>query len=258
MTNVTIVGRPPQIYIECLQVLEYVAKGKVSAQEVLGEIIRLLLFIREEKNARLKALIDGISQNKDAYALSSEAIVTLISQHLDCRNSSRLPVLVVAGAYNSVSCRIGEKTRHLQSHNAADEQTRSVGDVEICVVNDEAVITAYEMKMKRVTIQDVDRAVTKIVSHKPQIENFVFITTDIIGDEVMNYATSMYDKLGGTEIVILDCIGFLRHFLHFFHRARVDFLDAYQELVLSDSDSAISQPLKEAFLILRQAAESDE
>jgi DNA adenine methylase len=35
-------------------------------------------------------------------------------------------------------------------------------------------------------------------------------------------------------------------------------LDAYQELMLAESESAVSQPLKEAFLALRQAAETDE
>jgi hypothetical protein len=68
----------------------------------------------------------------------------------------------------------------------------------------------------------------------------------------------LYDQTGGIEIVVLDCIGFLRHFLHLFHRLRMDFLDTYQELLLDEPDSAVSQPLKEAFLALRQAAESGE
>ena len=59
------------------------------------------------------------------------------------------------------------------------------------------------------------------------------------------------------KVVILDCIGFLRHFLHLFHRLRTAFLNAYQTLVLAEPDSAVSQPLKEAFLALRQAAEAD-
>ena len=62
----------------------------------------------------------------------------------------------------------------------------------------------------------------------------------------------IYEETGGTEIAILDCIGFLRHFLHLFHRIRVDYVRAYQTLVLNESDSAVSQTLKEAFLALRQ------
>ena len=64
--------------------------------------------------------------------------------------------------------------------------------------------------------------------------------------------------LARIEYVMLDCIGFVRHFLHLFHRLRIEFLDAYQSLLLAEPDSAVSQPLKEAFLSLRQAAESAE
>ncbi len=71
------------------------------------------------------------------------------------------------------------------------------------------------------------------------------------------YAASLYEKTGGVEIVILDCIGFLRHFLRLFHRLRMEFLEEYQKLALNEPESAVSQPLKEAFLALRQAVESN-
>jgi len=114
------------------------------------------------------------------------------------------------------------------------------------------------MKMKRVTIDDVDVAVQKIARANSEINNYIFITTEVIDPQVKEYANTFYDKTGGTEIAILDCIGFIRHYLHFFHRLREDFLESYQGLVLSEPDSAISQPLKEAFLALRKAAESNE
>lgn len=81
-------------------------------------------------------------------------------------------------------------------------------------------------------------------------------TTKPIDPEVQAYAISLYEQTGGIEFVVLDCISFLRHFLHLFHRLRMQFLDAYQALVLAEPDSAVSQPLKEAFLALRRAAES--
>jgi DNA adenine methylase len=61
--------------------------------------------------------------------------------------------------------------------------------------------------------------------------------------------------LGGVEIAILDCIGFIGHFLQLFHRLRTNFLDEYQKLVLEEPASAVSQPLKEAFLTLRKVME---
>ena len=57
--------------------------------------------------------------------------------------------------------------------------------------------------------------------------------------------------------LVVDCIGFLIHFLHLFHRNRIDFLNAYQSLVLADADSSVSVPLKTALLSLRLAAESE-
>ncbi len=84
------------------------------------------------------------------------------------------------------------------------------------------------------------------------------MTTDEIDPRVQEYAKGIYDETGGIEVIILDCIGFLRHFLHLFHRIRMNYLEAYQNLVLNESHSAVSQPLKEAFLALRQAAESGE
>jgi hypothetical protein len=64
---------------------------------------------------------------------------------------------------------------------------------------------------------------------------------------VQEYARSLYADTGGIEFVILDCIGFIRHYLHLFHRLRSDFLDEYQALILAEPESSVSQPVKEAF-----------
>ena len=257
-TTVAIVGRPAQVYRDAVQILDDVAKGRAVAEDVLTDTIHILVLLREEKKTRMTTLLAGLQQNKGALPLSSEAIVKLIEQHLACKRSSRLPVLVVAAAYKAAADKLGEHALPLRGHNAADEQTGAMGDVEICLVNDDQVLTVYEMKTNRVTIDDIDRALQKIATRKPRIDNYVFITTDVIDDEVKAYAAAMYEKTNGTEIVVLDCLGFVRHFLHLFHRLRIEFLDAYQSLLLAEPDSAVSQPLKEAFLSLRQAAESAE
>lgn len=112
--------------------------------------------------------------------------------------------------------------------------------------------------MKRITRDDVDIAVKKIAKAPQRIHNYLFVTTDTIDPMVAEYAATFYEETGGTEIALLDCIGFLRHFLHLFHRARMDYLNAYQQFVLDEPDSAVNQTLKEAFLALRQVAESGE
>ena len=100
-------------------------------------------------------------------------------------------------------------------------------------------------------------AIEKIASGAA-IQNYIFITTEAINPEVRAYASAQYAELGGVEIAILECLSFLRHFLHLFHRIRMDFLNKYQDLVLIEPESGVNQALKEAFLALRKAAEAIE
>jgi DNA adenine methylase len=255
-TKVVLVGRPAVMYQDALRLLDDVHAGRVSAKNVLDESIRLLLLERDARNVRLKTLLSGVNRVPGALPLSSEDTVNLIEQHLRCKGSSRLPVLIVAAAYEAAKTRLGERVLNLTAHNAADEQTGAVGDVQITLLGEDKVVTSYEMKNKAVLQGDIDRALQKIAVQGQFVQNYIFITTEAVTDEVRDYARSKYDETGGVEIAILDCIGFLRHFLHLFHRLRKDFLDQYQVLVLREPDSAVSQALKEAFLALRQAAES--
>lgn len=255
-TKVVLVGRPAVMYQDALRLLDDVHRERVSAKDVLDESVRLLLLERDARKVRLKTLLSGIGRVANALPLSSEDTVNLIEQHLRCKGSSRLPVLIVAAAYEAAKTKLGERVLNLTAHNAADEQTGAVGDVQITLLGEDKVVTSYEMKNKAVQQGDIDRAMQKIAAQGQHVQNYIFITTEAVTDEVRDCARSKYDETGGIEIAILDCIGFLRHFLHLFHRLRKDFLDQYQVLVLRESDSAVSQALKEAFLALRQAAES--
>lgn len=255
-TKVVLVGRPALMYQNALLVLDDVHAKRLSASDVLDEIVRLMLVERDAQQARLKTLLSGVGRVADALPLSSEDTVSLIAQHLRCKGSSRLPVLIVAAAYEAVQEKLGERVLLLTGHNAADEQTGAIGDVQITLLGDNHVVTGYEMKNKAVLPGDIDRALQKIASQVQRVHNYIFITTEPTSEAVHEYARSKYDETGGVEIAILDCIGFLRHFLHLFHRLRKTFLDHYQRLVLNEPASAVSQPLKEAFLALRSAAES--
>ena len=256
-TDLNLEGRPREAYQYALQLLDDVHAERIAAEDLLREFLRLLLLVREERQSRMSGLLAGLRQSEDVLPLSTEATVTLIAQHLACKNASRLPVLVVMAAYQVAGEKLGEGALPLHAHNAADEQTGALGDLEITLAGDNTVVTSYEMKMKRVTVEDINRALQKFSGRKERIDNYIFITTDVVDEPVREYAASIYTSSSGIEVAILDCIGFLRHFLHLFHRLRTNFLDAYQDLVLAEPDSAISQPLKEAFLVLRQAAETD-
>ena len=257
-TELEIIGRPRQVYIDAISLLHFVEDGKIDAGELLVDVIHRLIVIRNSKKQSLSQKLEELKNHSAEIILSSEETITVIEQHLSCKHCSRLPVLIVAAAYNAAKNTIGEQIRPLLSHNAADEQTGSMGDVEVCLINDENGRTVYEMKMKKVLREDIDRAIQKIANEGESIDNYIFITTDEIDENIFEYAKSMYEKLGQREIAILDCIGFLRHFLHFFHRLRRRFIDEYQELLFNEPESAVRHELKEVFLHLRQVAETRE
>ena len=252
-TDLVLVGRPKEVYVSVLEILDTIHVNKEKAENVLCEIIRFLLIIKQEDEKRMAQLIADLRQ-PDILSLSVEEIITLLEQHINCKHASRLPVLIVASAYQTVRDKIGEVNKSLEAHNAADKQTGSLGDVEIVLTNEDKIVTCYEMKDKRITKTDIDVALQKLPERK--IDNYIFITTDTIELEVVEYAKGLYEKTG-IEFAILDCIGFIRHFLHFFHRQKNTFLNIYQSMVLAEPTSAVSQPLKEAFLALRRAAEGD-
>ncbi|MCC5627190.1 DNA adenine methylase [Nostoc sphaeroides CHAB 2801] len=258
-----LIGKPAILYQTVIQLFDDVYTERVATEDLLVETIKWLLILKKEKEQRIQSLIANLNTLDDrAIPLSAEAIVKLIRQHLDCPRASRLPVLIVAAAYQSASEHLGERCLPLESHNAADKQTGSLGDIEIRLISSNNLVTSYEMKMKRITINDINNALPKITRRIEQtgykIDNYIFITTETIDKDVEDYAANLYEKTGGIEIVVLDCLGFLRHFLHLFHRLRMQFVEEYQKLVLAEPDSAVSQPLKEAFLALRQAVETVE
>jgi SacI restriction endonuclease len=254
--GLNLVGKPPQVYQAVLNLLDAVYQGQVGADMFLAETIRLLLIDRNERQQRIKALVTTLNTVQGAVPLSSEDIVNLIKQHMSLKGTSRLPVLVIAAVYQSAGEFLGERILPLRSHNAADLQTGALGDIEITLATEDEVVTSYEMKNKRLTREDINRALQKLLIHNQRVNNYVFITTEPIDPEVQDYARSLYAETGGIEFVILDCIGFLQHFLHLFHRLRNEFLETYQRLILAEPLSALSQPLKEAFLAMRQAAET--
>jgi DNA adenine methylase len=256
-TDVTLVGTPKKMYVEVIKLLDDVHQGKVSAEDVLAEMLRDLLIIKEERRKRMESLQASLASVKGDTGLSVEGIVTLIEQHLRLPHSARLPVLIVAAAYKSAEDCLGESMVPLESHNAADKQTGSIGDLEVTLKDESNIVTSFEMKKRKVTTLDIDYAVAKVAESGMVIDNYIFITTEPIEPEVAEYAKSIYGKTG-VEFAILDCLSFLRYFLYLFYRLRMVYLEAYQELVLAEPESAVSQPLKEAFLAMRQAAESAE
>ncbi len=249
------VGRPKEVYQAALELLTNVHLRQIDTEVLLIEIIRLLIVVREERRQRMASLLHTLEASRGGIGLPAETIVTLIQQHMAFRGASRLPVLVVAAAYHVAGSALAEYPLPLEAHTAADRQTHALGDVQI-VSDVQIMVACYEMKMKQVTVNDIDQTLLKIAQAPQAPQHYIFITTETILPEVIDYSRQMVAR-HGVEVVVLDCIGFLRHFLHLFYQRRMEFLEAYQKLVLDEPESAVTPPLKEALLALRLAAESE-
>ena len=177
-------GRPAQLYVDVLQLLDDVHHKRVEPESLLAEIIRWLLINRNEQQQRIESLLRVLRTTQGAIPLSSEAIVSLVEKHMTLKGTSRLPVLIVAAAYQAAGPYLGERTLPLQAHNAADIQTGALGDVEIMLADDSQVVTSYEMKDRRVSRGDIDRALQKLEKSKIRVDNYIFVTTDRIDENV--------------------------------------------------------------------------
>ena len=253
--DMELIGRPRDVYRDILFLLDAVNKNKIKAKAMLLDCIRILITVKNENAERLKTLMSGLKTSGDKSHLSVEEIVNLLVQHLACKNSSRLSVLIVVAAYKSAGKYLKQKVLSLKSHTSADKQTKAFGDVEITLADDDNVVTCYEMKTKEIIESDIHIVFEKI-KKSSHLDNYIFITTEPVKETVREIAKKSY-SLTGIEFAILDCIGFIRHFLYLFYRIRMDFLNEYQKLVLSEPASAVSQELKEAFIVLRKAVEQE-
>jgi DNA adenine methylase len=254
--DVMLEGRPREIYRAAQLLFDRVEAGVLEAQALLTEMMRILIAVRDENRSRLNTLLTQLQVDQADLPLAVEDIIQLMEQHLNSKGASRLPVLMIAAVYDTIADYLGERILDLQSHNAADRQTGSLGDLEIALRDDDNIVTVYEMKLRPVTLSDITIALEKLKRTGLRPSNYIFITTHPVAPEISAYCRSMYPITGGVEVVVLECIDLLRHFLHLFSHLRTEFLDAYQRRLLIEPDSAVSPSVKEQFLTLRFAAQS--
>lgn len=129
--GVELIGRPRQLYASIISLITAIHDGSLDAESALSEIVRWLLVIREERKHRIETLFASLRGTARDSFIPAESIVTLITQHLALPKSARLPVLIVAAAYQAAREHLGERPMSLRGHNAADKQTGALGDVEI-------------------------------------------------------------------------------------------------------------------------------
>jgi DNA adenine methylase len=243
-------GKPKECYDAVIELVNLVQEGLVRADALLVETIRQLILLRDERQRQIASLKSDALRRGDT--LTMEAVLYIIEKHLASPRSSRLPVLMVAAAYEVAQDFLRKSPRPLQPHTAADVRTGTLGDLEIISQqNDQRLSIVYEMKARKLTSHDIDLALEKIQSTSEKIDQYAFITTVSVDPVVAQYA-AMLSRRTGVEFVILDCLQFIKQFLHMFYEIRMEFLNKYRELLLSEPESAVGHTLKRKFFELLQ------
>ena len=96
-----------------------------------------------------------------------------------------------------------------------DGELPTVGTLHATSVQQEVNI---KMLLYDVLYRFYEAALQKLSLTNAKRDNYIFITTEKINREVQEYARSLYSNTGGIEFAIFDCISFIRHFFHLFHR----------------------------------------
>ena len=84
------------------------------------------------------------------------------------------------------------------------------------------------------------QALQKLANGEGDVKQYLFIVTQPVNDDIQEYIRQLNERDLGIEFAALDCIAFVRYFLHLFFQVRIDFLNNYQDLVLSEPDSAFA------------------
>lgn len=229
------------LYRPAVELLEQVANGNLTAEDLLAEAIRVLLAMKRKDDAEMASLQEAARQTRTT--LTSAEILSLLAEHKNAPATSRLPVLALAAAYEAAGPEAGWKVRPLRGHYAADRSTGALGDIEVVSPDDDSLINVLDGKDKVVTSADLADASRKAAAGN--VPSYIVATTEEIPKEIEQAAAALS---GSRDIAVRDWLALVRDILLLHPKARERFLDIYRDLVLDDPQ--VGQPLRESLLRL--------
>jgi DNA (cytosine-5)-methyltransferase 1 len=218
---------------EFLGILDAVANGRVSAQAVLTEFLRLEA-VQRDKRRLTQAALSRATVSED---ITIAAVVDALEEHFSAPLSSRLPVLAMYAIYQAILPEVarysGRKLAPLAEHSAADQHTDAVADVEV-VEDNGAVFEAVEVKhLIRIDDQIVRRACNK--ARRTGVSRYYVLSTApslaISGTSHGLIKTLRDDH--GCQMVLNGVIPTIKYYLRLIG-APPQFLEYYKHLLVSD------------------------
>lgn len=122
-------GRPAWLYSNLVSLLQDIQNGERPPEDYLKEVLRLLILQRKSQQ---QAILERLRRIESVpRELNTQQIWEIISAHLKMPRSSRLPVLIIAAAYDTAQESLDKRYTRLLPHTAADKPADALGDLEI-------------------------------------------------------------------------------------------------------------------------------
>lgn len=218
-----------------LEVLDFASKNKSQLQKLVAYLLRKEIEYKKQKGA----LVEKVSKNNIGNEILIIDIISTLEKHFSSPNSAHLPVIAIYSIYEllikEVSNYSGLLLRELESHQASDLRTGSVGDIEL--EDSEAdVIEGIEVKHGlAIDLPILLRAKEKIL--KSGLKRYYILTTHssctVIKDEVLDLIREVYST-HGCQIIVNGVIPTIRYYLRMCSNPS-DFINNYSKNIASQS-----------------------
>jgi len=227
--NIAIIKEP------FLETLDFASKNRDQLQNLVAYLLRKEIKYKKRKGD----LVDMVSKNNIGNEILIIDLISALEKHFASPNSAHLPVIAIYSIYelliNEVDNYSGLLLRELESHQASDLRTGSVGDIEL--EDSEAdVIEGVEVKHGlEIDLPILLRAKEKIL--KSSLKRYYILTTHpscaAINNEVLDVIRDVYST-HGCQIIINGVIPTIRYYLRMCSNPS-DFINNYSKNIVSQS-----------------------
>lgn len=218
-----------------LEILDFASKNKSQ----LNNLVAYLFQKEIEYNENKSAIINNVSKNSIGNEVLIIDVISALELHFSLPNSAHLPVIAIYSIYELLIKEVGNYSglslKALESHQASDLRTGSVGDIEL-EDSDSDVIEGVEVKHGiKIDLPILLRAKEKIL--KSRLKRYYILTThsscSVIGDDVLDVIRDIYSS-HGCQIIINGVIPTIRYYLRMCSNPS-EFINNYSKNIVSQS-----------------------
>ncbi len=199
---------------EFLQILDEVQSGEVTlAKEALEYLVFNQIAFRE--NQRIQLTVPSIN--------SIQTIISFFEKHFlasySRKGASRLPVLAIYAVYSCVMAEIERYQGHhldsLQRHEAADERTGAIGDIQI-FDGEAKIFEAFEIKHEVTINREIIRTAYDKFRGYPSLQRYYILTTAVVCGGQDPDSLDMIQRIKnshGAEVIVNGVLPTIKYFL---------------------------------------------